>query len=101
MNTDWWQGHAGPEKGKRLTWQRIEPGYYRLRGTDIYIANMKGSSVRWSGLVTDPWEVRDEENHVITNVGTMKEAKEAALAYARREVHECHDRPPPAQPHPG
>jgi hypothetical protein len=86
MNTDWWRGHAGPEKGKRLTWQRIEPGYYRLRGTDIHIANMKGTSVLWSGLITDPWVVRIEGAHAkeITRVATMKDAKAAALKYTWR-----------------
>jgi hypothetical protein len=85
-NIDWWQGNAGPEKGKRLTWQRIQPGYYRLRGTDIYIADMRGSSVRWSGLIAKTWEVRLEPKNArstdITLVATMKEAKDIAMKYA-------------------
>jgi hypothetical protein len=93
-NNDWWRGHAGPEKGKPLTWQRIEPGYYRLRGTDIYIVNMQGSSVMWSGMISDPWHVRIESGRgqLRARVATMAEAKVTALAWAK-ELAEKGEKP--------
>ena len=52
-NTDW-TGHSGPERGKALTWQRIEPRYYRLRGTDVYITDVRGSPEGSAGAGQPP-----------------------------------------------
>lgn len=77
-------------------WERIEPGYYRLRGTDIHIANMRGTSVKWSGLILETWEVRlepppgrarrtGEKGRTQYTCRTMNEAKERAIQWAREE----------------
>jgi hypothetical protein len=56
------------------SWQRIEPGFYRLRGTDWYVANMKGQSVMWSGIVMRPWVAR-RGTETITRFDTKIEAQ--------------------------
>lgn len=60
------------------SWKRVEPGFYELRGTTLAIANMKGQSVKWSGLVVDPWQVR-LNGRVVAEVATMAEAKAEAI----------------------
>ena len=63
----------------KSAWQRIEAGYYRLRGTDITIANMQGQSVLYSGLVLDPWHVRVGGKKV-NSAASLVEAKQIALS---------------------
>ncbi len=60
-----------------LRWKRIEPGYYQLMGTNIEIANMKGQSVKWSGLISDPWVVR-RGTKTVFRCESMKAAKKKA-----------------------
>lgn len=66
-----------------IHWKRIEPGYYKLLGTPFEIANMRGQSVKWSGLVVNTWEVRDLRRpagrRILCTVGSMREAKAAVL----------------------
>jgi len=45
---------------KKITWKRINPGWYRGVGPDgtlYWLANMKGQSIRYSGTVIDPWHL--------------------------------------------
>jgi hypothetical protein len=76
-------------------WRRIEPGYYKLQRRAAHepnhrtygavagwqdagyeIANMRGSSVRWSGLIVNAWEVRTP-----TGTATTVRTKADAQAY--------------------
>lgn len=65
-----------------MRWTRIEPGYYRLPGTDITIANMKGQSVKYSGLVLHPWHVKVGRK-TAAEVSTMRDAREYGEALYR------------------
>jgi hypothetical protein len=68
-------------------WRRIEPGYYtlqrRARDTGYEIANMQGQSVRWSGLIVEPWVVRGPGGQI-----TAVRTKAAAQAYVMALIHE-------------
>jgi hypothetical protein len=46
------------EQNRTLRWKRIEPGYYRTTCGRYEIANMRGQSVLWSGLIEKTWELR-------------------------------------------
>lgn len=69
------------------TWERVEPGFYKLRGTGIEIRNVQGMSVRFTGLITDPWRVHDGGPWVDLDVQpsfvTMVEAKAYALSLVK------------------
>lgn len=43
---------------RQLRWKRIEPGYYRTTCGRYEVANMKGQSVKWTGLIYETWEFR-------------------------------------------
>ena len=82
----------------KLRWKRIEPGYYRTACGRYEIANMKGQSVAWSGLILCTWEVRyntDSKPKFTSSYGsyktgetvrTMVEAKALAQKWADQEV---------------
>ena len=42
---------------RKPSWRRVTPGRYVLRGTDIKVLNMKGTSVRNMGSFVMPWRV--------------------------------------------
>ncbi len=58
-------------------WQRIEAGYYQLRGTNLAVVNMRGQSVKWTGLIVKPWVVYDGHTE-ITHEETFADAKRSA-----------------------
>jgi hypothetical protein len=70
-----------PPPSVKMKWRRIEPGFYELVGTDWKVANMKGQSVLYSGLIVDPWHVRDG-NETVARFHTKAEAQ----AYAVKQV---------------
>lgn len=63
---------------KKLRWKRIEPGYYRTVCGRYEVANMRGQSVRWTGLIVETWEFRyctDAKPTFTSNYGSYKTAK--------------------------
>ena len=84
---------------KQLRWNRIEPGYYRTTCGRYEVANMRGQSGKWSGLIVETWEFRycTAENPRRANYGeyktaqtfaTKKEAQAAAELDAARAAAE-------------
>lgn len=73
-------------------WTRVEPGYYLMpwRGGELAVANMKGQSVRFTGLILNPWVLRWEgtATHKAAEFGwfaTKAEAQAAAAVLLERD----------------